>query len=125
LLDFAAIGGTTERMEDYLWILRPIWAVVFLGWGATVMTAGIGVWKRRQWGRRLVLIEAGLVVVMGVTVAIFISCGQNDFIGPACPMVFLAIYAAWASIIMLSKSVRGEFSSTHLQPQSNNTPAKI
>jgi hypothetical protein len=100
-----ATAGTTVGM---LTTLLMIIAVVYLLWGAGAITAGVGLLQRRNWGRLLAMVLAGVAGVLALVqlVLVFMGGGVQGLVGVA----LNAAYAAWVFTVLLKPNVAREFS---------------
>ena len=98
------VGGSFAWLATVLVVM----GVVILVWGAAAITDGVGVLKRRSWGRLLALVLAGVSAVLALIylVLAFMGGGAMAFINAA---LFVG-YAVWVFIVMTKPSVVREFS---------------
>jgi hypothetical protein len=97
------VGGSLA----FLGTLMMILSIASLVWGAAAIPSGIGLLKRRSWGRLLALILAGSAGVMGLVsiVPIFLGGGFATILN----ILLYGAYATWVFLVLLQSSGKREF----------------
>jgi hypothetical protein len=98
------VGGSLAWLATVIVIL----GVVYLFWGGAAIAGGVGVLKRRSWGRLLSMILAGVAGVLGL-VGIVIGAMGGGVSNMIIPVLYIG-YAVWVFIVMLKPDVAREFS---------------
>jgi hypothetical protein len=100
----AAAGGSLAWVATLLVIM----GIVSLIWGAAAIADGVGVLNRKNWGRMLALILAGIAGVLALVSIVLgiMGGGIPSFVNG---VLYLA-YAGWVFSVMLNKNVAREFS---------------
>src|SRR5262249_4976517 len=97
------VGSSVAFVGTLIMIL----SIASLLWGAAAIPSGIGLIKRRNWGRILSLILAGVAGVMGLAsvAPVFMGGGFGTVFGA----VLYAGYTTWVFLVLLRAQVRREF----------------
>lgn len=101
-------GGITD-VRNRLQLVVTTCSVLSVPWGAVAIPAGIGLLRRRPWGRALCLACAAGALVIGAVVLSSRAFGADPFFASVIP-AFYAGYALWAVVVMALPSTRREFS---------------
>jgi hypothetical protein len=87
------VGGIAV-LPQLLWNVEDLSFFVLLGSGPACLVAGVGLWKRRRWGRVLTLTLGAVVAAAAVVAGALAGLGvlratqTRDFFLPACFVVY-------------------------------------
>jgi hypothetical protein len=100
-------GSGVGSSIAFLGTLMMILSIAFLLWGAMTIPSGIGLLKRRRWGRMLSLIVAGVAGLIALVsiVPIFIGGGMSTVLN----ILLYGGYAAWVFLVLLRARAKSEF----------------
>ena len=97
-------GGKTVQA---LGAIIMISAVISLLWGAGAIAGGVGLIKRRNWGRILTLVLAGVAGLLAILSLIqtFLGAGAGGLVS----VIIYVAYAVFAFVVLLNPQAAREF----------------
>jgi hypothetical protein len=115
----AAVKDVGTTVSETLTVLVAVAAVLLFLQAVPLVLAGLGVLRRRRWGRFLTLLLGGFALFQGLSL---LASGKAGLIFPG---LVLAGYAVAAFVILLRRPAAAEFASTPVRRHEEEQAARV
>jgi hypothetical protein len=101
-----AVGGALGRLPDGLleraarFVDDAAFFAILLG-GPACLAAGVGLWKRRRWGRLVALVVGGVAGALAVAGAVLVGFGVMRASRGFTDYFFLGLFAAYCGAVLV------------------------
>jgi hypothetical protein len=107
--EFNKASGSVGGSLALVGTLIMITSLLTIAWGAAAIPSGIGLLKRRNWGRLLSLGLAAAAGLMGLLSLVMVFMGAPA-INAIINLLLYGAYAGWVFFFLMKPAIRAEFS---------------